>query len=105
MNGKPYLDLSKISEEAQRNDQNFEDVYSYLPNYHRIDIGARYDFKMRGIDFSTKLEINNVFDHVNTYYQQYQFNPDVNNSGQVAGTSYNQLGRFFNLGIDVYFNR
>ena len=106
--GRPYTDLSKIFEETDRETTNANDVISRLPDYHRIDLGVDYTFKLKKMEASIGLSVFNLLDRENVKYVQYIYSlPSTtgvqNSKSEVLGTATNQLNRTFSFDLGIRF--
>ena len=70
-----------------------------LPDYHRLDISGRYNFKLGQNKASLSLSIFNVYNHENIWYNQYETDDET---GQLIETSVTKLGFTPNLSFNMY---
>jgi len=70
--GTPYTDISLLDELSQnRTNISPEDRISYLEDYHRVDVGANYNFTLWGGKARIGGSIFNVLDRNNVKQRQY----------------------------------
>lgn len=73
--GRPYTDLSLLSKDADdRQNLTAADRISYLEDYHRVDLGANYQFPLWKGQAELGASIFNLFDRENVKYRQYIYN-------------------------------
>ncbi len=109
--GSPYLDLSKLTRQSQRNRQriSFEDAQSRLPSYHRFDLGVNYQWKVLGKDATVGLSIFNFLNHQNVKIRQYVFAVQEQSRSSnavrntIIGNELELLDRTLNLNLSINF--
>lgn len=107
--GRPYLDLSSITNPIERINLNVNDYLKNLPDYHRFDIGTYVRFKLAGLDSRIGVSVFNIFNRVNVKYRQFVFqlpqqgNPGQNPVNTILGSDISQLDRTFNLSFNATF--
>ncbi|MDX2001460.1 MAG: TonB-dependent receptor [Chitinophagales bacterium] len=70
-----------------------------LPNYHRMDISANYNFPTKtGGNFAIGLSIFNLYNRKNVWYKQYNID-----SGQIIETNVNYLSLTPNVSLNYRF--
>ncbi len=82
-----------------------------LPGYSLVDGGASYNFPVGGLDFTFRLNVNNVLN--NEYISESETNilydpakegdVEVGKNGSINNVAYFGLGRTWNLGLKVQF--
>jgi ferric enterobactin receptor len=72
--GQPYVDFNQVTD-AQPN----YFVYKRLPDYHRLDVSANYNFYLKGLNLKTGFSLINCL-NANNYYDVYSRKFDVNNT-------------------------
>lgn len=70
-----------------------------LPDYHRLDISGKYNFKIGSSKASLGLSIFNVYNHENIWYKQFDNDDET---GQLIETGITKLGFTPNLSFRVY---
>lgn len=104
--GRPYTDISSLTQETLISDIDPNTLIKRLPNYHRIDLGLDYSFPIGKTEGSIGLSCFNLTDHLNVKYQQYIFAIPNGNQGEqneVVGAQTLQLDRTFNLNFSLKF--
>ena len=109
--GRPYLDLAQVNEGFQsRNFLPLSDRLNRLPDYHRMDIGLRYDWTIKSkVNLEIGLSIFNVFNRQNVKYRQfiYAIEPPINKrdrlNSSVIGTDFGLLDRQLNFNVRLKF--
>ena len=109
--GSPYLDLSRLTRQSNRNRQriSFNDAQSRLPSYHRFDLGVNYQWKVLGKDATVGLSIFNLLNRQNVKIRQYVFavQEQSNNSNvirnTIIGNELELLDRTLNLNLSISF--
>lgn len=67
-----------------------------LPNYHRFDVAATYNFRWGNMPASLGLSVFNLYNRSNTWYKEYQIE-----EGQLIETNVNFLGTTPNLTLSI----
>ena len=76
------------------------DKNSYrLPDYHRLDISGKYNFKIGKSKASLGLSIFNLYNHENIWYKEFDTDEE---SGQLIETNIKKLGFTPNLSFRFY---
>ncbi len=106
--GRPYLDLTQIGENNQRNGLDPDRWISRLPSYNRFDVGVHYKFNILGRQSKMGVSCFNLFDNQNVKYLQYVYSipTQSRNAGPlntIVGTETALLNRTFNLSFSVDF--
>ena len=107
--GKPYLDYSQFDPEENRGEININDYYTYLQDYHRVDVGLNFHFDyLPGKVATLEASVFNLFNHSNIAYRQFIFSlPSQNEQGLpnnvVLGNDLQLLDRTYNIGISLKF--
>ena len=103
--GRPYFDLSKILSSKDRDEISVDEIISYLPHYHRIDLGIDYQFRIGKFKASIGASVFNLLDRENVKYVQYIYSvptsSQIGADNEVFGTSTNQLSRTFSLNFTL----
>ncbi len=101
--GRPYLDLSSNNLASDRRERLPEDLRR-IPNYHRIDLSARYEIPLEKAKVHASLSILNLFDHDNTLYEQQIYSiPNQNNRTLLLGNELQLLNRTWSISLGVEF--
>ena len=108
--GTPYLDLSTLNDRPQnRTEINIEDRLKRVQDYHRIDIGAYFNFPINKSKAQIGLSVFNLLNTQNVQQPQFLFSfkeKDRENRGlrnTVVGTELQMLGRTPNLEFKISF--
>ena len=109
--GRPYLDLTQVNSGFRsRNFLPLSDRLNRLPDYHRMDIGIRYNWPIKAkFDFEVGLSVFNVFNRQNVKYRQfiYAIEPPFNKrdklNSSVIGTDFGLLDRQLNFNVLLRF--
>ncbi|MBK8628436.1 MAG: hypothetical protein IPN86_23650 [Saprospiraceae bacterium] len=104
--GRPYLDLSGLDNKVDRRNLDLDKYIKTLRNYHRIDFGLQYKFKLAGQGSKIGFSVFNVLDRANVKYLQFvhQLPPlpgSQNTQNTVLGSEVTQLGRTFNVSFSL----
>jgi len=97
--GRPYLDLSTLTNFKDRNNINITEVTKYLDPYSRVDVGISYRMKLGKLNSKIGFSVFNLTNHVNVRYKQFIFRiPTTNNTqNSILGSDVVQLDRTYNL--------
>ncbi len=105
--GRPFTDISKIKEGLKnREDLSKIDRISFLPDYHRIDLGLNYELKKEDYLLDFGISILNLTNRQNVRYSQSVYRiKDISGGqmNQLAGTEWGLLGRTLNLQVGLQF--
>lgn len=106
--GRPYLDLTQIGENNQRNGLDPDRWINRLPSYNRFDVGVDYNFNIMGHQAKLGVSCFNLFDNQNVKYLQYVYSipTQSRNAGPIntiVGTETGLLNRTFNMSFSVDF--
>ena len=97
--GRPYLDLSSNNLASDRRERLPEDLRR-IPNYHRVDLSARYEIPLEKAKVHASLSILNLFDHDNTLYEQQIYSiPNQNNRTLLLGNELQLLNRTWSISL------
>jgi len=69
-----------------------------LPDYHRLDLSATYNFYLGKATSSLGLSVFNLYNHTNVWYKEYEIVED-----EIIETDINYLGFTPNLFFNVKF--
>jgi ferric enterobactin receptor len=79
------------------------DKNSYrLPDYHRLDISAGYNFRLGKSKASLGISIFNLYDHDNIWYKEYDTDEET---GQLIETNITKLGITPNVSFRVFLHK
>jgi ferric enterobactin receptor len=70
-----------------------------LPDYHRMDLSANYNFYIWNARAILGFSVFNVYNHTNIWYKEFEFDSD---SGDLIETDVKKLGFTPNLSFKVY---
>ena len=70
-----------------------------LPDYHRLDISGKYNFKLGNAKASLGLSVFNVYNHENIWYKEFDTDEET---GTLLETNITKLGITPNLSFKVY---
>ncbi len=106
--GRPYLDLTQIGENNQRNGLDPDRWINRLPSYNRFDVGVDYKFNILGHQAKIGASCFNLFDSQNVKYLQYVYSipTQSRNAGPlntIVGTETALLNRTFNMSFSIDF--
>lgn len=107
--GHPFTDLARLQRQRDRREIMIEDFITYLPDYHRADVEAGYNFPISGLRARAGLSVFNLFDHDNIKYRQYIYSLSPSETGMhmpqniVLGNEVKLLGRTLNLSFTIKF--
>ena len=104
--GRPYTDLSQLSEEKKdRKDLSPSSRVSRLPDYHRVDIGLTYEVPVLGHPARLGFSVFNVLNRENVKYRQYIYTSPrrVGTQSTVVGTDFQQLDRTLSVSLGWEF--
>lgn len=105
--GRPYTDLSILGLSTQdRRQLSAADRISYLEDYHRVDIGVNYQFKLWKNQAELGFSIFNLLNRQNVKYRQFIFNsrdPNGLRSNNILGTELQMLSLTPNLRFSWQF--
>ncbi|MBK9737825.1 MAG: TonB-dependent receptor plug domain-containing protein [Saprospiraceae bacterium] len=104
--GRPYLDLSVLNANVDRNKLQIRDYIKRLPDYSRVDLGIGYKLILLKQKARIGMSVFNLFDHTNVKYRQFVFQLPPQNSGQnpfntILGSDVSQLDRTLNLSLSI----
>jgi len=75
--GRPYSNLRDLArlrrEPVDRRKLPIEDRLSYLPDYHRVDLGVEYRFPLGAVELELGASVFNLLNRQNVKYRQYVF--------------------------------
>ncbi|MCB9042072.1 MAG: TonB-dependent receptor [Lewinellaceae bacterium] len=106
--GRPFTDLARFQRQDRR-EAAIEDFITYLPDYHRADVEAGYNFHLSGLRARAGVSVFNLFDHDNIKYRQYIYSLSAGETGPmipqniVLGNEVKLLGRTLNLSFGIRF--
>ena len=109
--GRPYVDIARVSRgSVDRRSPNFATNITRLRDYHRLDIGAEYQFNLFNQSSTIGFSILNLLNHNNVKYRQYAFTlePSLeqnNRQNTVIGTELQLLDRIFNFSFGMKFGK
>jgi ferric enterobactin receptor len=107
--GRPYTDLSRLSQEEDRRTLSAADRISYLPSYQRIDLGVAYNFPVKNTRATAGFSVFNLTNRDNVKYLQYIYSISANRentlppTSTVIGTETILLDRTLNLFLNWRF--
>ncbi|MEM6379177.1 MAG: hypothetical protein AAF705_13260, partial [Bacteroidota bacterium] len=105
--GQPYTDLTiRAFQNLDRRVLRPVERISYLDDYHRVDLGAIYEFPFLGFASELGFSVFNILDRQNVKNRQniYTFNSMNNqNTLRIIGTELQMLGITPNLSFKVNF--
>lgn len=107
--GRPYTEPMGATEEVFYNEQMDREIVrniieygpkngARLPDYHRLDLSATYDFKLGGTDLSAGVSVFNVYNRQNVWRKEY----DVV-EGELIETDVTYMGITPSLFIKIRF--
>lgn len=106
--GRPYLDLSDISNVQERENLNILNYIKNLSDYHRLDVGVSFKLQLFRQESQIGFSVFNLTNHTNVKYRQFVYevsgvglNQPPRNS--VLGSDVTQLDRTFNLSFSITF--
>jgi ferric enterobactin receptor len=102
--GRPYIDLSSLTNTVDRSRIVITDYIKNLDAYHRLDAGLAFNFKWAGIKSKAGISIFNLTNHRNARYRQFVYRlPGINNvpNNTVLGSEVIQLERTFNFNFTI----
>lgn len=101
--GRPYLDLSSNNVAADRRERLPENLRR-IPNYHRVDLSARYEIPINKTKVHASLSVLNLLDHDNTLYEQQIYSiPTQNNRNFLLGNELQLMNRTWSISLGVHF--
>lgn len=106
--GRPFIDISQLDQKDRRT-LPLEEFVTYLKDYHRLDVGANYQFSIKKYKTTLGLSIFNLLNRQNIKYVQYVFtvkDPDDNNirgRNLVLGNELELLDRTANVSLKFEF--
>lgn len=107
--GRPFSNLRDLDRPSDIRDQNPNDFFERLPDYHRLDLGLSYNFNIAWTDCSVGISMFNVTNNANVKYQQFIYsipflreNRNVEEN-KVIGATTRMLDRTLNLNFNVRF--
>lgn len=106
--GKPYL-AYELVEGKIRNDKQNRDQIKHLPEYHRVDIGAIYNFKILKKETQLGFSVFNLFNRQNLNFLQYNYKipGEPQNGGPqpnqnlTLGTTYGLINRLISFEFKI----
>jgi ferric enterobactin receptor len=111
--GRPYTDLADLARlrlpSTDRRELLIENRLSYLDDYHRIDLGAFYEFPVGRTAGRLGLSVFNLFNRQNVKYRQYVFaipeslQPGDELRSTPIGTELEMLDRTLNFSFEWRF--
>ncbi len=111
--GRPYTDLADLARlSAQLNDRRLlraAERISYLDDYHRVDLGLQYDFRIGALQAYAGASVFNLLNRQNVKYRQYVFAiPETLRISEefrstVIGNELEMLDRTFNVKAGLRF--
>jgi hypothetical protein len=107
--GRPYLDLSELKNNVNRENLELTKFIKNLKDYHRVDLGVGYTLYPLGVKTRIGLSVFNVLNRVNASYQQFLFQlpgnplPTGNPVNTILGSEVSQLERTWNLSVQFSF--
>jgi len=103
ISGRPYTNLSLISDETDRRTLKPSDRIDRLPSYQRLDLGLNYQMDTKWGKMDMGISLFNTLDRDNVKYLQYIYSfthPSVGiTRNQVVGTETQLLDRTLNLNL------
>ena len=92
-----------------RNDKKNRDQIKYLPEYHRVDIGIAYNFKILKKETQLGISVFNLFNRQNLNFLQYNYKiPGVPQNGGsqpnqnlTLGTTYGLVNRLVSFEFKI----
>ena len=102
--GRPYIDLSSLTNTVDRSRIVITDYIKNLDAYHRLDAGFAYNFNWFGIKSKAGISVFNLTNNRNARYRQFVYRlPALNNSpnNTVLGSEVIQLERTFNFNFSI----
>ena len=109
--GQPYTDLTiRAFQNLDRRELRAIERISYLDDYHRVDLGAIYEFPLFGFRSELGFSVFNILNRQNVKNRQniYTFKPNQNTSGnqnaiRILGTELQMLGITPNVSFKINF--
>lgn len=106
--GKPYLAYEMVDGKMRKDKQN-RDQIKHLPEYHRVDFGAVYHFKVLKKETQIGFSIFNLFNRQNLNLLQYNYKipGEPQNSGPqpnhnlTLGTTYGLINRLVSFDFKI----
>ena len=107
--GRPYLDLSSLSNQIDRRNLNINNYLKKLSSYHRVDIGAGYKFILLKQNARIGFSVFNLTNRNNVKYRQFvyqlQGGSPQNPINTVLGSDVTQLDRTYNISFNLSIQR
>ncbi len=109
--GRPYLDLSVLGNNMDRNNLDISKSIRNLPAYHRVDIGLNYQFKLFSNVAKIGFTVFNVMNRTNVKYKQFVFQlpptqgSNTNPVNTILGSDVSQLDRTYNISLQINFGK
>ena len=109
--GRPYLDLSVLGNNMDRNNLDISKSIRNLPAYHRVDIGLNYQFKLFSNVAKIGFTVFNVMNRTNVKYKQFVFQlpptqgSNANPVNTILGSDVSQLDRTYNISLQINFGK
>jgi ferric enterobactin receptor len=109
--GRPYLDLSALGNNMDRNNLDISKSIRNLPAYHRVDVGVTYQFNLFYNVSKIGFTVFNLFDRTNVKYKQFVFQlPPTQGSNNnlvntILGSDVSQLDRTYNISLQINFSK
>jgi hypothetical protein len=103
--GRPYLDLSGLKNDFEREELDISRYLKNLKNYHRLDAGVGYTIYIGGVKTRCGLSVFNLMNRINTLNRQFLFQiPGVpgqpgNPVNTILGSEASQLERTWNFSL------
>ncbi|MEN8152933.1 MAG: TonB-dependent receptor [Acidobacteriota bacterium] len=107
--GKPYTEPVSGYQEVIHHEESDRDIVTNiieygpkngarLPAYHRLDLSATFDFKIKNFNFSTGLSVFNVYNHKNIWRKEFDIAED-----ELISTDITYLGITPSLFLKIRF--
>ena len=101
--GRPYLDLTNNALPVDRRDRVPDDLRR-IPDYHRVDLSARYEIPVGNTQVHASLAVFNLLNRENTLYEQQIYSiPGQNNRTFLLGNELQLLQRTWSISLGVQF--
>lgn len=107
--GRPFSNLKVLDRPSDIRNQNPNEFFERLPDYHRLDLGLSYNFNLAWTDCSIGVSMFNVTNNANVKFQQFTYsipflgNNTVLEENKVIGATTRMLDRTLNLNFNARF--
>ncbi|MGB4961016.1 MAG: TonB-dependent receptor [Saprospiraceae bacterium] len=106
--GRPYLDLSSLTNQVNRRNLDVTRYIRTLSAYHRWDVGVSYKFKILNTNSTFGFSVFNLTNRVNVKYRQFVYQisgGSLNAFNTVLGSDVSQLDRTYNVSWRIQISR